>query len=164
MQLVQDWSSPFIIFYLAFFSLAFVAFIIGAVALSNHWKLQEAAERQILHREESLRPLAEPFQRRRSKRLASLLNMDHVMTENMLRDSQLDTVMHDNIHSFNTNGHIQNGFVDPRALESTELSGTHNRFPRIADDETPSQSQHSSEITTQTTHRKLPFQQVAVTI
>ncbi|TVY27665.1 Histone deacetylase [Lachnellula hyalina] len=83
--------------------------------------------------------------------------MDHVMTENMLRDSQLDTVMQDNIHSFNTNtnGHLQNGFVDPRALESTEPSNTTNQFPGTADDETPSQSQHSSDIATQTTHRKL---------
>lgn len=77
------------------------------------------------------------------------------MTENMLRDSQIDTVMQENVQTFNTNGHLQNGFVDPRVLHPPDQSNSTDHMLIKAEDVTPAPSQQSSETVYQIKRRKL---------
>lgn len=75
--------------------------------------------------------------------------MEGLLSSTMLQSSEVDTVMQDNDHAYSTNGHVTNGFIDPQNLHKVSQSLD---TPR---DESPTQSQPSSEMTSGAIGRKL---------
>ncbi|KAF4625043.1 hypothetical protein G7Y89_g13124 [Cudoniella acicularis] len=69
----------------------------------------------------------------------------------MLDSGEVDVEMQDNDHTYSTNGHVQNGYINPQELHSYPNNDVEE--PESIEDDSPSQSQES-EVVSQAVERR----------